>query len=143
MTYFKPNWNPSEVKQPKQKKEKAPKQKKEKAPKPEPEPPKELTEQEYVQTLIDEKQEAIDTKFSEIEEIQKVVNALKAKQLNDIVLNERCLLVNKVSNKLIRMKDKSKEEKEEFYNDMMKNIKKYDKYFEINNEKLLGCDLKY
>ncbi len=41
------------------------------------------------------------------------------------------------------MKDKTKEEKEELYNDMMKDIKKYDKHFEIDSNKLLGYDLKY
>ena len=144
MSYFRPNWNPpnkKEAKPPKQITQ--PKVKKEKTPKPEPEPPKELTEAEYIQKLIDEKETIIDSKFKEIEEIQKVVNALKAKQLNEIVLNERCILVNKISNKLIKMKDKTKEEKEELYNEMMKDIKKYDKHFEIDSNKLLGCDLKY
>ncbi len=145
MSYFRPNWNPpvKQPKPPKAKKEKTPKAKKEKTPKPEPEPPKELTEAEYVQKLIDEKEDLIDSKFQEIEDIQKVVNALKAKHLNEIVLNERCILVNKISNKLIKMKDKTKEEKEELYNEMMKDIKKYDKHFEIDSNKLLGCDLKY
>ena len=147
MSYFRVNnWNPPEkkqkqLKQPKQskpKKEKAPKQ-----PKPEPEPPKVLTPAEYVESLIKEKEDAIDSKFGEIEVLQKVINALKARQLNDIILNERCILVNKVSNKLIKMKDKNKEEREKIYNDMMNDIKKFDEYFDIISDKLLGCLLKY
>jgi len=137
---FRPNWNPptKPIKLPKQ-----PKQKKVKEPKPEPEPPKELTEEEYIKQLIDEKEDIIDFKFNEISELQKIINALKAKQLNDIVLNERCILVSKISNKLAKMKDKTKEDKEELYQNMIKDIKKFDKYFEIDSTKLLGCDLKY
>ncbi len=145
---FRQNWIPENLKdnkkrhkEPKQPKE--PKPKKIKEPKPEPEPPKELTEEEYIQKLIDEKEDILDVKFNEINELQKVINAFKAKQLNDIVLNERCVLVSKISNKLSKMKDKPKEDKEELYNDMIKDIKKYDKYFEIDQSKLLGCDLKY
>lgn len=143
MSYFRPNWNPPQKQSKPEKQPKQKKAKKEKEPKPEPEPPKELTEAEYVEKLIDEKETIIDAKFKEIEEIQKIINALKAKQLNEIVFNERCVLVNKISNKLIKMKDKTKEEKEELYNDMMKDIKKYDKHFEIDSNKLLGYDLKY
>ncbi len=146
MSYFRSNWNPPENKQPKQPKEKKVKEikpKKEKQPKPEPEPKKELTESEYIQSLIDEKDDIIDKHFQEIENIQKVINALKAKQINDIVLNERNILVSKISNKLIKMKDKTKEEKDEMYNEMIKDIKKYDKYFEIDSTKLLNYDLKY
>ena len=143
MSYFRPNWNPQEKSPKQQKQPKQPKEKKVKEPKPEPEKPKELTEQEYIDKLINDKEDIIDAKFKEIEDLQKVVNSLKAKQLNDIILNERCILVNKISNKLIKLKDKTKEERDDLYNEMMKDIKKFDKYFEINIDKLLGCDLKY
>lgn len=102
---------------------------------------KNLSETEYIENLIQEKIKLIDSKTAEIHEIQKVINSLNNKQLNEDVLNERCILINKISNKLIKLKDKSN--KEALYNEMMKDIDKFDKYFDIDSNKLLGCDLKY
>lgn len=102
---------------------------------------KNLSETEYIENLIQEKIKLIDSKTAEIHEIQKVINSLNNKQLNEDILNERCILINKISNKLIKLKDKSN--KEALYNEMMKDIDKFDKYFDIDSNKLLGCDLKY
>ena len=139
MSYFKPNWNPKEDKN--KKTPKQPKQKQPKPPKPEPEPAKELTEQEYINLLIEEKEDIIDKKMNEIEEIQKDVNSLKTKQGLEILLNERRVLVSKLMAKLPK-KDKTEDEKKELYDEMIKDIKKFDKHFDIKPEQLTSCDLR-
>ena len=101
----------------------------------------ELSESEYVENLIQDKIKLIETKSNEIVELQKVINSLNNKQLNEDILNERCILINKISNKLTKIKDKTN--KETLYNEMMKDIDKFDKYFNIDSNELLGCDLKY
>lgn len=132
----------TEEKQPKEKKVKQPKEKKVKEPKPEPEPEPELTPEEYIQTIIDEKNKLIEQKLLEITDIQNIMNSLKLKCNDEIIINERRAIISKVISKLPR-KEKDKSEKEELYNNLSKDIKKFDSHFNITNDKLSNCDLKF
>lgn len=141
---FNRGWlKPKEEEKPKkEKKVKQQKEKKVKEPKPEPEPEPELTPEEYVKTLIDDKLKQIAFKMTEIEEIQKIMNALKLKTDDEIIINERRAIISKTMSKLPK-KEKDKEEKEEMYNNLSKDIKKFDSHFNITHDKLSNCDLKF
>ena len=102
-----------------------------------------LTPEQFVDSLIEEKEKQLENKYSEIRDLNELIKSFKTKLMNDSVLNERMLLVNKISNKLSKMKDSSKEEKDELCNHMMDDIKKYDIYFGIKQEDLIGCSLRY
>ncbi len=131
-----------EEKQVKEKKQKEPKKPKEPKVKPIPEPEPELTPDEYIKSITDEKMKQINIKMSEIEELQKIINALKLKSDNDIILNERRAIISRIMSKLPK-KEKDKDEKELMFKDLAKDIKKYDEYFNITIEKLSNCDLKF
>ena len=125
-----------------EKKQKEPKQKKIKEPKPEPEPEPELTPTEYVETILDDKLKQIKLKMMEIENLQKIINSLKFKSDDEIILNERRAIISRIMSKLPK-NDKFKEEKEEMFKNLSKDIKKYDEHFNITSDKLSSCDLKF
>lgn len=126
----------------KEKKQKEPKKPQIKLPKPEPEPEPELTPTEYVETILDDKLKQIKIKMSEIEELQKIINALKLKSDEDIILNERRAIISRIMSKLPK-KEKDKDEKEQMFKNLAKDIKKFDEHFNITSDKLSNCDLKF
>ena len=121
--------------------EKPLKEKKQKI-KPEPEPEPELTPEEYVKSIMDEKLKQINIKISEIEELQKIINALKLKSDDDIIINERRAIISRIMSKLPK-KEKDKDEKEQMFKNLAKDIKKFDEHFNITSDKLSNCDLKF
>ncbi len=144
-------YNPQrEQKEKKEKQSKTKKQKKEKPPKlvppkPEPEAKKELTDEEFIDELIEEKEKIIDKKFEEIRELHLIIDAFKLRQNDDILLNERRVLVSKAMASLPKNKKKNmtEEQIEEHYKLMIEDIKKYDRFFKIDFAKLATCDLRY
>ena len=122
----------------KEKKQKEPKKPKIKLPKPE----KELIPLQYVNSIIDKKYKQIFIKISEIEELQKILNALILKSDEDIILNERRAIISRIMSKLPK-KEKDKDEKEQMFKNLAKDIKKFDEHFNITSDKLSNCDLKF
>jgi len=137
--WMKPTTEEKPKKEPKQKKVKEPKVKE---PKPEPEPEPELTPSEYVETILDDKLKQIKFKMIEIENLQKIINSLKLKSDDEIILNERRAIIRRIMSKLPK-NDKFKEEKEEMFKNLSKDIKKFDEHFNITSDKLSSCDLKF
>ena len=123
---------------PKQKKIKEPKQKKIK----EVEEVKELTPQEFVEKLIEEKQKVLDNKYIEIDELETALKSLKSKLDKPILINERRLLVSKLSS-IIPKKNEDEDKKKAKFEEMKKSIKKFDEYFEIIADDLQQFDFKY
>jgi len=134
--WIKPKTEEKPLKEKKQKEPKKPKIKLE----PEPEP--ELTPEEYVKSIMDEKLKQINIKISEIEELQKIINALKLKSDDDIIINERRAIISRIMSKLPK-KEKDKDEKEQMFKNLAKDIKKFDEHFNITSDKLSNCDLKF
>ena len=134
--WIKPKTEEKPLKEKKQKEPKKPKIKLE----PEPEP--ELTPEEYVKSIMDEKLKQINIKISEIEELQNIINALKLKSDENIILNERRAIISRIMSKLPK-KEKDKDEKEQMIKNLAKDIKKFDEHFNIISDKLSNCDLKF
>jgi hypothetical protein len=131
----------NQTKQPKQ-----PKQPKEPKPPKESKPPKEpkqkeLTEEEYINGLINEKNLLIKKKMDEIKELDKIICGFRSRVVDDVILNERRNIINKSMLKLPK-KDKDNDEKKELYNELFKYIKKFDNYFNIRPDQLNEFDLK-
>jgi hypothetical protein len=78
----------------------------------------------------------------EIENLQKIINSLKLKSDDEIILNERRAIISRIMSKLPK-NDKFKEEKEEMFKNLSKDIKKFDEHFNITSDKLSSCDLKF
>ena len=136
--WIKPKTEEKPLKEKKQKEPKKPKIK----PEPEPEPEPELTPEEYVKSIMDEKLKQINIKISEIEELQNIINALKLKSDENIILNERRAIISRIMSKLPK-KEKDKDEKEQMIKNLAKDIKKFDEHFNITSDKLSNCDLKF
>lgn len=101
----------------------------------------EETPEDYVQSLIKEKELMLMKRIDEIAELQHVIKCMKEKTLNDVILNQRRELISKMMNKLPK-NDKSKDEKLKLYENMMKDIKKFDKFFNIDSNSLNIFDVK-
>lgn len=129
---------------PKQKKIKEPKPPKEPKPKKikEVEEVKELTPQEFVDKLIEEKQKVLDNKYIEIDELETALKSLKSKLDKPILINERRLLVSKLSS-IIPKKNEDEDKKKAKFEEMKKSIKKFDEHFEIIADDLQQFDFKY
>jgi hypothetical protein len=102
----------------------------------------ELTQDQFIQSIICDKIEETKKKLEELKSIEKIIVALERKNDEEIILNERRNIINKSLAK-INMKNKDKEHKEELFNDLKKKIKFYDTHFEIDSEKLLVTDFKF
>jgi hypothetical protein len=140
-------WNTSEkikpvkIKPIKEKKEKKIKEKiiKEK------EEPKELTDEEFVKTIIDEYEKQLKIHYENISNINKIIMNLKTKTDKEIVLNERRKLISKYMSKIPSKdpsNDEEKEKKEKITNNIKNNIALYDKYFNITHDDLENFDYK-
>lgn len=102
----------------------------------------ELTQDQFIQSIICDKIEETKKKLEELKSIEKIIIALERKNDEEIILNERRNIINKSLAK-INMKNKDNGHKEELFNDLKKKIKFYDTHFEIDSSKLLVTDFRF